>query len=143
MTCLSVEEALDLMDDPSGAPLPLHASECGECAALLDDLRRVRRVARQLGSSAWADAPALDVDQALRRVRARALARASSERGSRVPQVLSAAAAAFLLCALLGPYAVRQRVERPTGDAEGFRPRNGEMVFWTSGPHDLALSAVR
>lgn len=153
MTCLSVEEALSAIDDAPGGSLPLHAAECGQCAALVDDMRRVRRVARQIGSSAWADVPALDVDLALRRVRARAL-RASLEREhsgrglrpearGRVPQVLSAAAAAFLLCALIGPYAVRQRVERPTGDVEGFRPHDQRVVFWTSGPADLALSAVR
>jgi hypothetical protein len=143
MTCLTPDEARALMDEAS--PAPLHALECGQCAALLDDLRGVRTVARRLGAAAWGPAPALDVEAALRRVHGRALAARLGRQGGagRVPQALSAAAAAFLLCALLGPYALRQRVEGPGPTRrDEFRPRSGRVVFWTSAPSDLALSGA-
>lgn len=142
--CLEPEDALVLLEPVASRhddAAAIHAEVCPECAALVSDLRRVRDVARRIGSSAWADVPPLDVERALRRVRARALL-VPSERGARVPQVLSAAAAAFLLCALVGPYLLRQRVEGdPAGEA-GFRPRAERVVFWTTAP-TTALALMR
>lgn len=142
--CLEPEDALVLLEpsSPADDAAALHAEVCPECAALVDDLRRVRDVARRLGSSTWADVPPLDVERALRRVRARALLGPAERGGARVPQVLSAAAAAFLLCALVGPYLLRQRVEGdPAGEA-GFRPRAERVVFWTTEP-TTALALMR
>lgn len=138
MNCLEPEEALSALEGDGSAAG--HATECPACAELVSDMGRVRILVRQVGPECWAPLPRLDVEVALQRVRARAVPGPSRGASPRVPQVLSAAAAALLLCALVGPYALRQRVDRPARDE--FRPGREGAIFWTSRHEDLALTRL-
>lgn len=121
MTCAGPDRLLEWLDDaPQGADAA-HLAGCAACATALDDMRRVRRLARAL-APARATAPSS----------ARSVAR---RRHHRLQSVLTTAAALALFVALGAEPALRSRIDRGAGGANQPVAYVGShaSVFWTSG----------